>query len=52
MKFLHGDYLEKKRLGQISTTDIDQKNSLYQSEYINSNSSVENLIKDVKSVLL
>jgi hypothetical protein len=38
MKFLKGDYLEKKRLGQISTTGI------------NSISSVEKLIEDVQTV--
>jgi hypothetical protein len=47
---LHGDYLEKKRLGQISINGVNQKNSLYQSEYINSISSVEKLIEDVKIV--
>jgi hypothetical protein len=33
-KFFRGYYLEKKRLGQISTTGVNQKNSLYQSDYI------------------
>jgi hypothetical protein len=47
MKFLRGDYLDKKRLGQISTAGVDQRNNLYHSEYINSISSVEKLIKDV-----
>jgi hypothetical protein len=50
MKFMRGDYLEKKRFGQISATGVNQKNSLYQSEYINSISSIERLIEDVRNV--
>jgi hypothetical protein len=50
MKFLKGEYLEKKRLGQISSTGIYQRNNLYQSQYINSISNVERLIEDVKTV--
>jgi hypothetical protein len=47
MNFLRGDYLEKKRLRQVNTTCITQRNNLYQSEYINSISSVEKLFEDV-----
>jgi hypothetical protein len=47
---LRGDYLEEKRLEQIITTGVNQKNSLYQSEYINSINNLERLIEDIPNV--